>query len=144
MESNMMLIEKIFAGATELIRNELRYALGYLSANRLLESAKWAGELLISLPPKSGPERIDEGGRGLPKIYVEELNDSSDALGLARALFDLREYRKCTALLKTFANPKYQNAMFLYYYASYLLSEQSRAEEIYESGGTFKQSLFCR
>ena len=133
---NPQQISNIFAGATETIRSELRYALGYLSANRLLESAKWAGELLISLPPKTGPEKMVLG-KSLPKTYIEEMNDSSDTLGLARTLFDLREYRKCAFLLKPFAIPKYQPAMFLYYYASYLLSEQACAEEIYESGGNF-------
>jgi len=138
MEPNSIRIDKIFAGSTEQIRNELRYALSYLTANRLFESAKWAGELLISLPQtKPGIEKMDES-KPTPKIYIEELNEASDSLNLGRALFDLREYKKCTTLLKPFANPKFQNAMFLYYYATYLLSEQNRAEEIYESGGIFK------
>lgn len=127
---NFQQIEKVFAGATETIRSELRYALTYLSANRLLESAKWAGELLVSLPPR--------GERTPGKCYskaCEEIDEASDTLGLARALFDLQEYRKCAALLKPFACPKHQSAMFLFYYASYLLSEQACAEEIYESGG---------
>jgi anaphase-promoting complex subunit 8 len=131
---NAMQIERIFANASESIRGELREALSYLSANRLLESAKWVGELLISLPQKTSGEKMITG-KTYSKTYIEEFNESSDTLGLARALFDLREYRKCAALLKPFANPKYQPAMFLYYYASYLLSEQACAEEIYESGG---------
>ena len=51
-------------------------------------------------------------------------------MNLARTLFDLREYRKCAHLLKPFATPKYQSALFLHSYALYLISEQTKEEEI--------------
>ncbi len=82
-----------------------------------------------------------EEGRSFNRPYVEEQNEATDTLNLARTLFDLREYRKCAALLKPFAVPRYQCAMFLYYYSNYLISEQTKAEEIYESGGTIRRRI---
>ncbi len=41
MEPNLVQLDKLFAGSLETIRGELRYALAYLTANKLLESAKW-------------------------------------------------------------------------------------------------------
>lgn len=64
------------------------------------------------------------------KVYFERPNEATDSLNLARVLFDLREYRKCVNLLKTYANPKYQSAMFLHNYALYMVSEQQKEEEI--------------
>jgi hypothetical protein len=40
------------------------------------------------------------------KIYFEKPNEVTDTLNLARALFDLREYRKAAHILKPIANPK--------------------------------------
>jgi hypothetical protein len=39
--------------------------------------------------------------------YFERPNAATDALNLARTLFDLREYRKCAHVLKPYANEKY-------------------------------------
>lgn len=39
--------------------------------------------------------------------YFERPNAATDALNLARSLFDLREYRKCAFVLKPYANEKY-------------------------------------
>jgi len=41
------------------------------------------------------------------KVYFEKPNEATDVLNLARSLFDLREYRKCSNLLKPFANPRF-------------------------------------
>ena len=135
--------EKMWTCSPDVMRGELRYAVAYLSAQKLTESAKWyiqplefrAGELLVSIEAvPSQPEKMEEA-RSFNKPYVEEFNEATDILNLARVLFDLREYRKCMSILKPFAIPAFQSAMFLYYYSSYLISEQERSEEIYESGG---------
>ena len=55
--------------------------------------------------------------------YFEKPNAATDALNLARTLFDLREYRKCAHILKPYANEKYQSALFLHNFASYTVSE---------------------
>ena len=96
------------------------------------------GELLVSIESGGGhgerSEKMEEG-KSYNRPYLEDLNEATDTLNLARVLFDLREYRKCMSILKPYANANYQSALFLYYYSSYLISEQERAEEIYESGG---------
>jgi Anaphase promoting complex subunit 8 / Cdc23 len=55
--------------------------------------------------------------------YFERPNAATDALNLARSLFDLREYRKCAHILKPYANEKYQSALFLHNLALYTVSE---------------------
>lgn len=39
-------------------------------------------------------------------VFFERPCEATDTLNLARALFDLREYRKCSNLLKPIANHK--------------------------------------
>jgi hypothetical protein len=55
--------------------------------------------------------------------YFERPNAATDALNLARTLFDLREFRKCAHVLKPYANEKYQSALFLHNFALYTVSE---------------------
>lgn len=66
--------------------------------------------------------------------YFERPNAATDALNLARSLFDLREYRKCAFVLKPYANEKYQSALFLHNYALYLVSEYQKEEEALQAG----------
>lgn len=68
------------------------------------------------------------------KVYFEKPNESTDFLNLARTLFDLREYRKCAHFIKPFANSKNQQALFLYHYSLYLVSEQQKEEETLQNG----------
>lgn len=67
-------------------------------------------------------------------MFYELPNEVTDTLNLARALFDLREYRKCAHMLKRFANPRYQSALFLHNYALFQVSELTKEEEILQSG----------
>lgn len=72
------------------------------------------------------------------KVYQESYDDSYDALLIARNLFDLREFKKCAHLIKDYAkNPKYQSAMFLYYYSLFMNGELRKEEEIFENGGKY-------
>ena len=93
--------------------------------------------MLVAIDVKNQSIEKMEEIKSFNKPFVEEVNEATDALNLARVLFDLREYKKCIFMLKPFANPQFQSAMFLYYYSTYLVSEQTRAEEIYENGGIF-------
>lgn len=124
------------------IEKELRFAIDYLNANRLSESAKWASELLSSLKNRKSAnssmttsfmqdslleggvhrERDDEvydmdedeqeeiidpstfthdihqypidNNESFDFTFYERKSKAADAVGCARILFDLREYRK--------------------------------------------------
>ena len=69
------------------------------------------------------------------KIFQEKYDDSSDAVMLARNLFDLREFRKCAFAVSKYAkNPAFQSAIFMHYYSLYLAGEIRKEEEMYENG----------
>ena len=84
------------------------------------------------------------------KVYYEEPGSEQDILNLARALFDLKEYRKCAHMLtpivanglrggeqnSTRSAALVQNCLFLKNHALFLVSEQSKEEEILETGGS--------
>ena len=84
------------------------------------------------------------------KVYYEEPGSEQDILNLARALFDLKEYRKCAHMLtpivasglrggeqnSTRSSALVQNCLFLKNHALFLVSEQSKEEEILETGGS--------
>ena len=72
--------------------------------------------------------------------YFERPNAATDALNLARTLFDLREYRKCANILKPYANEKYQQALFLHNYALFIVAEHSREEESLQAGEKIESS----
>lgn len=72
--------------------------------------------------------------------FFEKPNAATDALGLARSLFDLREYRKCAFILKPFANEKYQSALFLHNLALYTVSEHAREEDALQAGERIESS----
>ena len=80
----------------------------------------------------------EESKRGVAgdfsKMFFEKPCEVTDALNLARTLFDLREFRKCCHVLKPYANERNQSALFLHYYSLFLVSEQSKEEEIIQSG----------
>lgn len=56
-----------------------------------------------------------------------------DIISYAGALFDLKEYLKCTYVLRLYAVPKYPTAMFLYYYSEYMIIQQKKQEELLEN-----------
>ena len=56
-----------------------------------------------------------------------------DIVSYASTLFDLKEYKKCSFVLKTYAKPKYQTAMFLYNFCEYNLIEQKKQEEMLDT-----------
>lgn len=65
-------------------------------------------------------------------FFYEESSDAQDRLNLARALFDLKEYKKCGFVI---GDANSAQAVYLKTMASYLISEQLLEEEHMESGG---------
>jgi hypothetical protein len=68
----------------------------------------------------------------LNKIKYDEFN-IKDVLSYASSLFDLKEYVKCSYVLKLYAIPKYPTAAFLYYYSEYMIIQQKAQEEFMEN-----------
>lgn len=143
---------------------ELRYAAASLSAHRLHESSKWASELLKTLITKeetshdqdltmesmlapsidqmvSDISEYPKGQESFDYVYFEMPSKANDALNLARSLFDLKEYKKAAHVLKKYANPQNQSALFLYSYSNYLVSEQMTEEERFQNGENASRSL---
>ena len=145
---------------TKRVENELRFAVDYLGQNRLSESAKWASELLASIKSPDRQysttfdendemeveEQIDpsmfkhdidqypiEADQPFEYIFYERKNKTNDIVNLARVLFDLREYRKAVHKLEKHLKPSNQNAIFLFYYSLFLLSEQQVEEDKLQS-----------
>lgn len=170
------------------LEKELRFAVDFLNANRLSESAKWCSELLSSLKSRKSqnssmtnsylqdsvvdplpgsspsaesedmeeediPEEID------PSTFTDEICDypidanlpfdynfyerktrANDAVNTARILFDLREYRKACYKVKPFVKASNQQAIFIYYYSLFMLSEQQTEEERYQSSENISRS----
>jgi hypothetical protein len=74
----------------------------FCAANRLLQTRKWLGELIVAMPPtptlhhqeslrKSSPF-LTNGAYQKNAIFFEDQSPDQDQLNLGRALFDLREY----------------------------------------------------
>lgn len=74
------------------------------------------------------------------KTYFEDTaSECFDELLLARDLFDLREFKKCSNLLKDFIqNPENQQAIFFYYYSLFMAGEIRKEEEMYENDSQSK------
>eukprot|EP00357_Protocruzia_adherens_P001976 CAMPEP_0114978578 /NCGR_PEP_ID=MMETSP0216-20121206/3886_1 /TAXON_ID=223996 /ORGANISM="Protocruzia adherens, Strain Boccale" /LENGTH=544 /DNA_ID=CAMNT_0002339793 /DNA_START=121 /DNA_END=1755 /DNA_ORIENTATION=+ len=124
--------------ATQEIRSELRYSVQYLSTNKLYTSAKWVGELLAGLA--SEREETKTPSVGDVPGYVEKTSTATDKLHLARILFDLKEFNKAAFVLKEFAKPVHQEALFLHHYSLFLAAEQKKEEEIIENGDSLSRT----
>ena len=90
----------------EEVRGDLRHASSKLSSYKLYQSAKWAGQLFLSVP-------YQENSR-IP--YQDIIDKSFDSLQLAKNLFDLKEYIKAASVLTEYAKPEFPQAYFLYHY----------------------------
>ncbi|KAL4478389.1 hypothetical protein ABPG74_006624 [Tetrahymena malaccensis] len=151
-QPNYFYQDKIFVKLPnlEVLRAELRYASQYLSAHKLYHSAKWASELLLGVTKQSEIQdsvllnnfilsNIDNNYK-FTKVYQEPSDETFEALLVARNLFDLREFKKCAHILKDYAqNPKYQQCIFLYYYALYMAGEIRKEEEMFEEEQSSKR-----
>ena len=100
------------------VQREIRFSMNYCQANKLNQTTKWLGELLVTLADKDGrgiqtPSMAPQVTQSdvlsendllstdsFSKVYYEEPCPEQDSLNLARSLYDLKEYRKCAHLLQ--------------------------------------------
>ena len=108
----------------EEVRGDLRHASSKLSSYKLYQSAKWAGQLFLSVP-------YQENSR-IP--YQDIIDKSFDSLQLAKNLFDLKEYIKAASVLTEYAKPEFPQAYFLYHYSMFMYGELKKEEESIEEG----------
>lgn len=122
---------------TNALRRELRRALCEQTERGLLNSAKWVGEQLVSLPA------------GTEKMHTEEKHQQDentlrtlDLLLFAKSLFDLKEYLRCADVLQALRIDKksmcckiFRKAFFLRLYSLYLAGEKRKEEETLEMLG---------
>ena len=126
------------------IKKELRYQRQRASSNRLSQTAKWIGELSISVTKAEDIEKnelirnfistnTDQNLR-FGKVYREDLDsDAGDKLSLARDLYDLREFKKAAFIVREFAaDPNHQDAMFIHHYALWMHGDMDMREKRYQ------------
>lgn len=58
--------------------------------------------------------------------------ETNDYILIAKNLFDLREFKKCSSVLQSQIN-KSETAMFLHYYSQYMYGELRKEEEMFEN-----------
>jgi len=100
------------------VKSELRRAVPALSNRGLYFSARWVAQLL---------NEIDVPDEELPKPPAEELED--EAL-LAKAYFDMREYRRAAHALPQSCKSPF--ALFLRCYCVFMAGEKQKEEEAQE------------
>ncbi|EFJ14516.1 hypothetical protein SELMODRAFT_268860 [Selaginella moellendorffii] len=116
------------AGASH--RLQLRRAIRELRDRGLYTAAKWAAEQLVGLPE-------DRENVGPAPVPDEEDGGDGDVFLLAKAFFDMREYRRAAHALRGATGKK---SFFLRCYATYLAGEKRKEEEIIELGGPLGRS----
>lgn len=81
--------------ATPDLQAELRYNIDFCAANKLTQTQKWLSELLVAVPPSTGPAAAKMSS----KVFYEEPCPETDQLKLGRSLFELKEFKKCAYVL---------------------------------------------
>jgi len=66
-------------------------------------------------------------------IIKQEEANIKNTLQYGSTLFDLKEFRKSSFVLKQYAKPNYQTAMFIYYLSEFNLIEQKKQEEMLDT-----------
>ncbi|CDW85316.1 anaphase-promoting complex subunit 8-like [Stylonychia lemnae] len=114
------------------------FSLGEDSSNDIqmnsADSSQWQMNLRFTEQSDISEQLEYNPSTNFNKVFFEKPSEATDTLNLARALFDLREYRKCSNLLKPLANHKNQSALFLHYYSLFQVSEMTKEEEILQTG----------
>jgi len=137
------------------LQREIRFNMAYCQANRLSQTAKWLGELLVTIQVPASESKMDQGpsevfsdsveesdlpntaaqsaSSSFNKVFFEHPSEVADKLNLSRTLFDLKEYRKCAHNLQSLSASN-QSALFLRNFSTYLFCEQKSEELNLESG----------
>ncbi|KAJ5077000.1 cell division cycle protein [Anaeramoeba ignava] len=112
--------------------NELINSYKELTERGLYTSAKWVAEQLSNIPQNQiHTESLTLNNK--QEINPENINPN---YLLARSLFDLKEYRRASFLLK---NQTGNKSRFLQLYSLFLAGEKRKEEEIYETGKMMSQ-----
>ncbi|CAD8108126.1 unnamed protein product [Paramecium sonneborni] len=121
------------------IHKELQYYTRYFSENKLYQSSKWTGELLLGLTQEEDLQSsqfamqfIQNNTDYTYQFLREFVPENNDIISVARNLFDLREFKKCASLVQNLIH-KNESAMFLYYYSQYMYGELRKEEEMFEN-----------
>lgn len=78
--------------------------------------------------------------------YLKLKNEEAqikDIINYASILFDLKEYLKCSYVLRNYANAAFPTAMFLFFYSEFLIIQQKTQEELLDNselGSKYHQS----
>ena len=124
-------------------QSELRYTTQYLSYHKLSQSSKFSGELLLALTSQADIDSNctirtfilsnTDNTLQFNKVFVDKQDLVSDAIMLAKVLFEMREFRKAAFKLQEFVkNYENQSAIFIYYYSLFLLGEMQKDDELLE------------
>lgn len=127
------------------LKKELRFYRQHATSHRLYETSKWIGELAVSITKteeiekseiirKYISENVDSNSR-FDKIYTEDLNnENGDKLELARNLYDLREFKKSSFILRDFKeDTQNQSHMFMFHYNLWIHGDIEKREKRYHN-----------
>jgi anaphase-promoting complex subunit 8 len=101
----------------QVLRAYIRRALHSCSQRGLLNCAKWLGEQLIGLP--SSPILTNNSTTTI--IIEDDTTVDSDTYLLAKSLFDLKEYDRCSHVVQSDATHSEKKSLFLRLYSMYLV-----------------------
>lgn len=107
---------------------ELRLAVRRLSSRGLYIAAKWSAELLVAINTN-----LEEGKNELPRSVHVRPEPVSDMASLAKAYFDVRDYRRAAHCLQQCEN---NLEVFLRGYATFLAGERLKEEAMQEATNT--------
>ncbi|KAK3239275.1 anaphase-promoting complex component apc8 [Cymbomonas tetramitiformis] len=117
-------------------RRELRRAIYELRDRGLYQSAKWAAEQAVGFRPLANNETSLSEGESVSTSSSMKEDDGEghdeELFLLAKAYFDLKEYRRCAHALRSVSG---RRSLFLRCYALYLAGEKRKSEEAVELAG---------
>ncbi|GAB4814903.1 hypothetical protein N2152v2_001949 [Parachlorella kessleri] len=114
-------------------KQELRQSAADCTERGLVAAAKWSVQLLLGLASSSGDDVQ-------PAAPAAARDREADAFQLARACFELKEYRSAAHALRGATS---QRAVFLRSYATYLAGEKRKEEERIEKSTGFANVQVC-
>ena len=142
------------------MQRDVRFCIGILSTHCVYFASRWSSELLISINKQIQSQKQQSNdnndGRDDEKSsnnnnnnqankkfssYKSSIDQLSDECMLAKTYFDLKDYHRVVETLKNEQDINNNNyAFFLSSYASYLVGEKRKEEEILESNNQLEKS----